>query len=121
LKLEIWKNIGKVLVERDEKGHFITWRKAVLYRFAMGSRGVVVHNIYYSFTVYYYSSDSDPDNVPWDLMEDKLYDEIENVVGYPPEEWWFIPVVYRQDVPTELEYDESLDGEIEVEQPEVIR
>ena len=111
-RIEKWKDGRIVYVERDEKGRFITWHKAFLYRLTVGLN-YVVHNNYFSETRFYYHYDYDRVMEMLEPLKQEVISAVARAVGYPPSEWWFDPTPNWS--VQEIPYQEELVDEVEEE------
>ena len=87
----------EVIVTRDSKGRFVTWKPAELYRVAIGMI-YVEHGHYYNFVLYYYHHDKKHIEDKIDDLIDLAKEELEDHLGYRESEWWFEPVIKVSDI-----------------------
>ena len=111
----VWRR--EVIVTRDSKGRFVTWKPAELYRVAIGII-YVVHNHYYNFVLYYYHHDKKHIEDKIEDLIDLAKEELENHLGYREPEWWFEPVIKISDIEP-VKFDADLIGVTETEIGEV--
>ena len=85
----IWTK--EVIVTRDSKGRFVTWKPAELYRIAITIRNYPIHHVYYDYTLYYYHYDKKHiESIIEDLKQEAIKGA-EKYIGYPYDEWWSKP------------------------------
>jgi len=101
----VWRR--EVIVTRDSKGRFVTWKYAELYRVAVTIRAYPIHNKYYDYTLFYYHYDKDKIKEKIDELKEEAIKGAERYIHYPYEEWWAVPAIKISDIEP-IEFDARL-------------
>ena len=116
-RIEEWKTIGYVYVERNSKGHFTTWHKLDrMYRMTT-ALNYVIHHRYYSYVIQRWALTEADLLQKRDEDFDRVMSTVEGIVGYGPSEWWFPP--YANSGMDRVSFEEWLIGKVSERQEDL--